>query len=98
MEKETEQSVMPEQENMSESEQLQQCKSTLAEWQEKYTRLTADLENYRKRTAKERGDWAHAAQAELLTDLLEIIDNFDRALALEQEIPENLKPGLMGLR
>ncbi len=71
--------------------QLEQCKVSLAEWQEKYARLSADLENFRRRTAKERIEWSQMAQAKLLTALLGIVDNYDRAMALALNVPAELK-------
>lgn len=79
------------------SEQLNQCKATLAEWQEKYTRLTADLENYKKRTMKERSTWAESAQIALISDLLTIVDNFDRAMAHQKEVPHELQSWADGI-
>ncbi len=72
-------------------EQLNQCKVTLAEWQEKYARLTADFENYKKRTMKERSAWAESAQVALLSELLAIVDNFDRAMEHQREVPQELQ-------
>ena len=76
---------------------LTQCQTTLAEWQEKYTRLTADLDNFKKRTIKERADWAQTSQVKLLTTLLEIVDNFDRAMSVEQEVPQEMQSWVDGV-
>ena len=46
----------------------------------KHLYALAELENFRKRTAKERRDLINYAGQEILFDLLEILDNFDRAL------------------
>jgi len=62
---------------------LAQCEQQLAEWQEKYIRANADFDNFRKRTAKDQALWRQQAQAEILVQLLEIVDNFDRALEKE---------------
>lgn len=78
-------------------EQLNQCKVTLAEWQEKYARLTADLENYKKRTIKERSAWAESAQEKILSQLLSIVDNFDRAMELKPEVPQELQAWVDGI-
>lgn len=63
---------------------LENCQAMLSEWQEKYARLTADMDNFKKRTTKERADWAHAERAKTILPLLTIQDNFERAMALEQ--------------
>ena len=50
----------------------------LGEQREKYLRLAAEYDNYRKRSAKERADAETKGQAELLTKLLEAIDDLTR--------------------
>ncbi|MBQ3281190.1 MAG: nucleotide exchange factor GrpE [Eubacterium sp.] len=52
-------------------------------WSEKYTRLMADFQNYRKRTEKEKADVYSFANEKIMTDLLQVIDNFERALGSE---------------
>ena len=50
-----------------------------AMWKEKYTRLYADFENFRKRSAKERIAFLKTANEGLITDLLPVIDDLERA-------------------
>jgi molecular chaperone GrpE len=57
----------------------------LAEQNDRYLRLAAEFDNFRKRTAREWQDRVRATNAELLYDLLDIVDNFERALAVEHE-------------
>lgn len=47
---------------------------------DKYLRLFAEFENYKKRTSKERIDLFKTASQELMTSLLPIMDDFDRGL------------------
>lgn len=49
----------------------------------KYTRLMADFQNYRRRSEKEKSDIYAYANEKLILGLLEVIDNFERALAAE---------------
>ncbi len=77
---------------------LEQCQISLAEWQEKYARLTADLDNFKKRTLKERAMWDETARAELLIGLLSIVDNFDRAMEQQQEVPAELQSWADGIQ
>jgi molecular chaperone GrpE len=49
--------------------------------QDRYVRLMADFENYRKRIAKEKADLIQYGNETLLKDLLPIIDNMERILA-----------------
>jgi molecular chaperone GrpE len=55
------------------------CKKEVDTWKEKYIRTSADLENFSKRVDKERVQWRTAGQSSILTGLLEIVDDFDRA-------------------
>ena len=52
-------------------------------WSAKYVRLMADFQNYKKRVEQEKGDIYAYANEKLVTELLTVIDNFDRALAHE---------------
>jgi molecular chaperone GrpE len=51
-----------------------------AHW-DRYVRAMADLENYRKRAAREKGEAAQAAVESLLGKLLPVLDHFEMALA-----------------
>ncbi len=47
---------------------------------EKYLRLMAEFQNYKRRTEKEKGELFKYASEKLVVQLVEILDNFDRAL------------------
>lgn len=51
------------------------------ELNDKYLRLYSEFENFRRRTAKERIDLFKNASAELMGDLLTVLDDFDRAVS-----------------
>ena len=51
----------------------------LAELKDKYLRLAAEFENYKRRTAKERIELFKTANQELMTALLPVLDDFERA-------------------
>ncbi len=53
----------------------------LAEEKDRFLRLFAEFENYKKRTAKERLELFKTANRELMSALLPVLDDFDRALA-----------------
>jgi molecular chaperone GrpE len=53
--------------------------------QDRYVRTLADFENYRKRADREKDDFRKYAIANLLRDLLPVLDNFDRALEHAEE-------------
>ncbi|MDX9947616.1 MAG: nucleotide exchange factor GrpE [Bacteroidales bacterium] len=69
----------------------------LAEMQDKYLRLSAEFDNYRKRTLKEKMDISKYGGEEVLKDILPVIDDFDRALKHMEssENCEGIKEGVM---
>lgn len=58
----------------------EQLKSELVQEKDKFLRLFAEFENYKKRTSKERIELFKTANEDLMTVLLPILDDFDRAL------------------
>ena len=52
----------------------------------KYLRLMAEFQNYKKRVAKEKTDIHSYANEKIVTELLEVLDNFERALASETSV------------
>lgn len=68
----------------------------LAELQDKYLRLSAEYDNFRKRTLKEKIDLQKSANERLLEALLPVADDFDRALQIVDEAKdiEAVKEGL----
>jgi molecular chaperone GrpE len=56
---------------------------------DRYLRLAAEFDNYRKRTAREFGELITMANSRLLKELIEIKDNFERAL--EGEVQGDLE-------
>jgi len=67
-----------EEEEISVEEQLTE---DLAKEKEKFLRLFAEFENYKKRTSKERMDLFKTAGQEIMVALLPVVDDFDRALS-----------------
>ena len=63
---------------LSDIEQLQE---QLDQEKDKFLRLFAEFENYKKRTSRERLELFRTANEELMTVLLPILDDFDRGLA-----------------
>ncbi|HOU96053.1 MAG TPA: nucleotide exchange factor GrpE [Bacteroidales bacterium] len=60
----------------------------LAEMQDKYLRLAAEFDNYRKRTLKEKIELSKQAGEKLLLGLLPVMDDFERALDNLEVAPE----------
>jgi molecular chaperone GrpE len=75
---ELEDSTQDEQENIDNAE-LEECLVDLKQWKDSFLRINADFDNFKKRTIREKANWITEARAEVLSDLLNIVDNFDRA-------------------
>ena len=63
---------------------------------DKYLRLYAEYENFRKRTAKEKDEIYSSAAADVLANIFPILDVFERALSFSEESnePEKVLEGL----
>ena len=59
--------------------ELDQLKVDLADQKDKYLRLMAEFENFRRRTAKERLDLIQTAGKDVIVSMLEVMDDCDRA-------------------
>jgi molecular chaperone GrpE len=74
-------------EEISREEQLSQ---DLASEKDKFLRLFAEFENYKRRTAKERIELFKTANSDVLISLLPVLDDFDRALAEIKKTDDNI--------
>lgn len=67
-----------------ETEEVQKEEPTmediLAELQNKYLRLSAEFDNYRKRTLKEKMDLQVSAREDILVNILPVVDDFERGM------------------
>lgn len=61
---------------------------------EKYIRLLAEFQNFKKRAAKEKTDIHAYANEKLMADLLPVLDNFERALGTKTEEVESYASGV----
>jgi molecular chaperone GrpE len=59
---------------------LQETEKTAAENYDKYLRIAAEFENYKKRAVREKGDAVRFGNENLLRDILPLMDNIDRAM------------------
>ena len=78
-----------EEKELSAEEQLQQrlteAEARIAEIQDKYLRLSAEFDNYRKRTMKEKADIIKNAAEKTITAILPVLDDMERAIANMQK-------------
>ncbi len=63
------------------------------DWQDKYLRLYAEFDNFRKRTMRERGDLIRNASMDVVEKLLPVLDDFDRAASDPSEDIEAVREG-----
>jgi len=61
--------------------QAEQTALELAQTKDQLLRLSADFDNFRKRTQKDKEDWSHYAVQNLLEKFLPILDGLDNAIA-----------------
>jgi molecular chaperone GrpE len=59
---------------------LEEKEKELNEHHDRLLRLAADFDNYKKRAAKEKEDWAKFANEDLIRGILPFIDNLERAV------------------
>lgn len=71
----------------------QKLEAELADQKDKYLRLMAEYDNFRKRSAKERLELTDSVKASAVEEILPMCDNFERALAVECS-DENFKKGI----
>ncbi|MCG9972969.1 nucleotide exchange factor GrpE [Christiangramia crocea] len=75
--------------------QEERLKEDLQKEKDKFLRLFAEFENYKRRTSKERLELFKTANQEVMTAMLPILDDFDRALnELKKSGDENLLKGI----
>ncbi len=79
------------------SDKKNQLEQEVADSKDKYLRLYAEFENFRRRTAKERLDLTKTANEKLLSDLLPVVDDFGRSVRSFKE-SENTDPVYAGIK
>ncbi|MDZ4751207.1 MAG: nucleotide exchange factor GrpE [Flavobacteriales bacterium] len=58
------------------------------DWKDKYMRLYAEFDNFRKRSSKEKSEYLMYASADLMKELLPVLDDFERAMAASEANPD----------
>ena len=76
------------------SDKTDNLEEELAAMNDKYLRLYSEYDNYRKRTQRERAELLKTASSDVITSLLPVLDDFERAL---KSVPEG-DPAYMALR
>lgn len=98
LEQEVEQTIENDQKSSIEDSQMspeQVLEEDLAKEKDKFLRLFAEFENYKKRTTKERIELFKTANQEVLLAMLPVMDDFDRAMnQISKSEDENLVKGV----
>ena len=76
------------------AKELQETKAELAEQKDKFVRLQAETDNFRKRLSREKDEFSQYANERLFKALIPIFDNFERALEDTSNDTKSLKEGL----
>lgn len=66
-------------EPVTEETEIEKLKAELQEQKDKYVRKVAEFENYKRRSAKERLELIQTAGKEVIVDMLDVLDDCDRA-------------------
>ncbi len=72
----------------TEKDELTLANEKIKDWEDKYKRLLAEFDNFRKRSEKESAMMIDIGASMILTKILPIVDNFERAI---NSIPEDIK-------
>jgi len=82
------------------SEQIKTLKDEVNRYHDLYLRERAELDNFRKRTTRERSEAVRFASEPLIRDLLPVVDNLERALAHAEDtqLEDTQLPVLDGVR
>ncbi len=72
----------------------EKLEADLAEKDAQMLRLRADFDNFRRRSAKEREELAAVVTQGILTDMLPLLDNFERALLAEGSDLDSFRAGV----
>lgn len=77
---ETTQEEAPASEAEKQEQELEKAHAALEEQKDKYLRLSAEFDNYRKRTMKEKAELILNGGEKTITSILPVVDDFERAL------------------
>ncbi len=81
-------------EEVVEETKEEQLQKALDEKNDQFLRLYAEYDNFRKRSQKEKQDIYSTSRADVIKDLLPIMDNFDRAANNNESSYEDYKKGI----
>jgi molecular chaperone GrpE len=78
----------------AEPSEVERLKEEVRHEHEMYLRALADFDNYRRRIERERGETARTGKREIILALLEVLDDFDRAVQQTSDASSPLSVGV----
>ena len=81
----------------SDTDKIATLETKCRELQDQYLRKAADFDNYRKRMIREKQEAIDYANTNLLSDLLQILDDFDRAIEAGKKAGEDAAAFMQGV-
>jgi molecular chaperone GrpE len=78
--------------------ELERLRAEVQREHEMYLRALADYDNYRRRVERERSSAAREGKREIILPLLDVLDDFDRALEHMTGAPSSLVEGFQAVR
>ena len=90
---ETAEETNEEEATVEEVDPLTAAQTEAEQWKDKYIRLAAEFDNYKKRTLKEKSELILNGSEKSISAILPILDDFERATADKTEDPQAIKEG-----
>ena len=86
--KESEEPIEHEEVLLVNEDKISEMQAKIDELNDKYLRLYSEFDNFRKRTSKEKIELIQTAGEDIFTNLLPLVDDFERAIKSNEEIPD----------
>ena len=82
---------------LSPEEEIQKLKEEVEDYNEKFLRVVADFDNFRKRIDRDRDQQALRLKGEVVSNFLDIIDTVEKAVEVEYPDLKSSKDGILGI-
>ena len=84
-------------EPVGEESEIEKLRTEIEAWKDKYLRQVAEFDNFRRRSAKEKIELIQTAGRDVITEMLEVLDDCDRAQKQMEKTddPSQIKEGVM---
>lgn len=82
---------------LSPEDEIQKLKEEVEDYNEKFLRVVADFDNFRKRIDRDRDQQALRLKGEVVSNFLDIIDTVEKAVEVEYPDLKSSKDGILGI-